>query len=242
MQLPSATSPGKPPSLPDEWVDRIFDVMENRYLAKWFDAFGGIPPDRVKAQWARELADFAPQEIKRGLEADKPWPPTLPEFKLLCRPVRDPKTEWIEAVEQYRIRIEGEGRDVWSRPQVYWAAVTVGNHDLQSLAWDQIKVRWERALGQASDKPVPAYLVALPEPGRQTVTREDGAKRAAQLAASIENIGASPSKQWAYRLLEREANGERLCQVSAEFWRETLGVARNADAQYVRDSLKGGAA
>lgn len=70
--VPSVTSPEKPPSLPDEWVDRIFDVMENRYLAKWFDSFGSVPKARVKARWAHEPADFTPQGIRRGLGADKP--------------------------------------------------------------------------------------------------------------------------------------------------------------------------
>lgn len=36
-----------------------------------------------------------------------------------------------------------------------------------------------------------------------------------------------PDKSWAYRLMEREARGETLPEISKRFWREALGYAAN---------------
>jgi hypothetical protein len=77
------------PSLPDSWVERLFQKFEDFYGAKWAAQFGDFPRDRVKATWAEELAGFADKgdAIAQALSAQKsnPFPPTLPEFLNLCR-------------------------------------------------------------------------------------------------------------------------------------------------------------
>lgn len=168
------TLPQNAPALPETWVERIFQRMENYYLGKWIDGFGGIPRERVKQAWAEELADFTAEELKRGLDACKTkiWPPTLPEFMTLCRPPVDTKAEWAEACEQMRIRHQGHGEDKWSRPEVYWAAVKIGQYDLNQFTWEQMRARWERALDEAKSDPIPEYLAALPTPGHYTTPEE----------------------------------------------------------------------
>lgn len=181
------------PALPDEWAERIFQRLENFYLVKWVDSFGSIPRERVKQAWAEELAGYSAQEIKRGLDAckTKPWPPTLPEFLVMCRPVMDAKTEWAEACEQMRIRLDGKGGDVWTRPQVYWAAVKIGWYDLNNTAWEMIRARWVSALESAKADPIPEYRAALPAPGKHTMSREEAEATLAKLKAMV-STGEKP--------------------------------------------------
>ena len=242
-QLANVTSPGNVPSLPDEWIERVFRRMEDYYLSKWVDSFGSIPRERVKRAWSEELAGYSAQEIKRGLDScrSRAWPPTLPEFLTLCRPVRDAKTEWAEACEQMRIRLEGRGKDTWSRPGVYWAAVEIGWYDLNSMAWEQVRSRWTAALANAKDESIPEYRAALPSPGKETVTRDEATKRVKQLWKVVAEFPGSiePNTRWAVRLMEREAGGESINPIAAQSWREVLGYPRDWDAKTaLEDSQK----
>lgn len=163
--------------LPSAWIDRLFDRFMVMYGAKFAEQWRGVEPDRLKQAWAEDLAGFSASEIKAGLDIckQKPWPPTLPEFMTYCRPPVNPQTEWLEAIDQMRIRLQGNGMDKWSRPAVYWAAVAVGWHDLNESTWDKIKTRWQSAIESAKHDPIPEYRLALPEPGQATTTREEAA-------------------------------------------------------------------
>lgn len=244
MQLTNATSQAPVPALPDEWAERIFQRMENFYLSKWVDSFGSIPRDRVKQAWAEELAGYTGMEIKKGLEScrTRQWPPTLPEFLMMCRPVMDAKTEWAEACEQMRIRLEGKGADVWSRPGVYWAAVSIGWYDLNSTAWEQIKARWTSALRNAKTDPIPESCAALPAPGKQTVTNEQAEDRLAELKQKIEATSLPGTTKggtaWAYRLMQREAAGESIEHVSVLAWREVLGFGKDVTAKHAMEQTE----
>lgn len=48
----------------------------------------------------------------------------------------------------------------------------------------------------------------------------------------------SPHKGWAYALMVREAGGEEINIIAAEFWREALGLNADADAKQVLESIK----
>lgn len=77
--------------LPKHWVEALFKKFLVRYGTLWADRYKGLglTPDEIVDEWATELGGFTPEEIKRGLEASraKTFPPTLPEFLTLCRPV-----------------------------------------------------------------------------------------------------------------------------------------------------------
>ena len=75
--------------LPDSWIEKLFQKFEDWYGAKWAAQYGDFPRERVKATWAEELGGFASQgdAIAQAINAQKnsPFPPTLPEFLVLCR-------------------------------------------------------------------------------------------------------------------------------------------------------------
>lgn len=175
--------------LPSAWINRLFDRFMVMYGAKFAEQWRGVEPDRLKQAWAEDLAGFSVSEIKAGLDIckQKPWPPTLPEFMTYCRPPVNPQTEWLEAINQMRIRLQGYGMDKWSRPAVYWAAVTIGTHDLNELPWDKIKTRWQAAIESARHDPVPEYKQALPAPGCSTITQEEARKKIRSLANALAN-------------------------------------------------------
>lgn len=72
-----------------EWVERIFQEFSNLYGTKAATLWDGQDPDRLKAYWADKLDGFSdkPEAIRAALDAltEHPFPPTLPEFVVLCR-------------------------------------------------------------------------------------------------------------------------------------------------------------
>lgn len=134
----------------------------------------------VKTTWAEALSGFTVREVRTGLESCRvrPWPPTLPEFLLLCRPTPDFEKTFAEAQEQVSKRQSGE--DKWSSKVVYWAAVEFGFHDLRSMSWATAKTRWTRICSEKwaqedSLPDIPAARQALPAPGK-ALTDNDTAR------------------------------------------------------------------
>lgn len=188
----SATSPAKLSALPDHWVERLFQRMEDRYGSMWADRYGAFPRERVKRSWAEDLADISRDELTRGVSAcrDRKFPPTLPEFRELCRPALDYERAFIEAVEQMRKREHGEDR--WSSPAVFWAACKLGG-DLRAYPWQSIRGRWQAALDEAIDglrtgktpAEIPPRREALPAPGQTSVSPEVARQRLAEIRDSL---------------------------------------------------------
>ncbi len=232
------------PALPSAWINRLWQRFLIMYGNKFADMWRDLNPDAVKQAWAEDLAGYNADELKRGLEWCKAqaWPPTLPEFMTACRPVLDAKSEWAEACDQMRIRLEGRGEDRWTRPQVYWAAVAIGAFDLNNTSWDQINARWKAALATAKTDPIPEYRAALPAPGKHTVTREEAKDRMAEILKAVDAVSlpgtTKEGTKWAYSLMEREANGEAVNHIAAQFWREALGYPKDADAKKALESVK----
>ncbi len=174
--------------LPDAWMEKIFQRMEDRYGSLWADRYGAFPRSRVMRSWAEDLADMSRDELARGVSAcrDRKFPPTLPEFRELCRPALDYERAFLEAVEQMRKR--ETGADTWSTPAVYWAAVKVGQ-DLRAHPYAMVKGRWAAALDEAIDavrtgkltNEIPPRHEALPTPGQCSVPPEVAKQRLARI-------------------------------------------------------------
>lgn len=215
--------PANATALPDSWMEKLFQKMEDRYGSLWADRYGNFPRKRVMDTWAEDLAGFTGNEIRIGLDASKSlkFPPTLPEFINLCRPIIDIRAEWVEACEQMRIRLQGMQQDRWSRPQLYWAAVAIGYYDLNSNSWDQIKTRWGNAIANAKSEPIPEYHAQLPSPGKQSISREEAEKRVKSLNVTLGD-GDIDYKAWAQRILK---NPNSFPSVSVKFANEAMGHA-----------------
>lgn len=211
--------------LPDEWIEYIFVWMEKRYLNKWRDSFGAIPREEMKGAWAEDLVECSGNDLRNGLsvckQKSKTFPPTSLEFLDYCRPQADTKSDWAEACEQMRIRLQGHGADIWSRPQVYWAAVAIGWHDLNLTPWEQIKQRWANALGKARSDPIPEYLAQLPAPGQQSISREEATKRVKELGVIVKR-DVGEYKQWAVKIMDRVKRKESVPFAAEKLARECL--------------------
>lgn len=215
------------------WVERIFMRLHGRFGNPFFDKFrvgktdsegNDVGIENAKKVWSEELGGFTLDEIKLALAGRFTFPPSLDEFMQACRPKSSAKIDWAEACEQMRVRLQGEGKDHWSRPQVYWAALSVGWHDLNLSSWDTIRVRWEAALANACNDPVPMYREALPAPGDTTLSREEAAKRVAELARKLQT--GAPNKDWAEKIFTRYADGEDVPEISIDFASRALGRSR----------------
>lgn len=226
LTLASSTSTT---ALPERWVEHLFERMLLEYGKKFSDQWGGADTDALIAHWSRELAGYSGAELKRGVDAlaTRDWPPTLPEFKKLCRRPLDPMHAYYEAVAGVQARAAGEyGK--WSHPAVYWAAMPL-SFDLGSQAYSQIKPRWEAALNEQLDKgewaEIPQPMVALPAPGKVKTSREEAAQRLRELGAMsiVKGAAGNDPKRWARKILEREAAGDKtLLPIQVKFAQEAL--------------------
>lgn len=70
-------------------IDRIWERMSQIFGHKWSSSFGAEPSET----WLAGLIDMTEEEIRTGLVAclnwAEEWPPTLPQFRSLCRPRRE---------------------------------------------------------------------------------------------------------------------------------------------------------
>jgi len=184
-----ATSPkfkGKKP------IDYLFEKLDLLYPKRWKDQFDS--PSRVdlsKQCWGEELDEqgITFDEVKQGLKrciSMYDWPPSFPEFIKACRPSIDYERAFLEAIEQMRLR--DNGKDQWSNPAIYWAAVKLGS-DLKNNPYQSIKTRWKEALDKSVDEvksgvlpsTIPPRLTALPSLGKTSISPEESKKRFAEI-------------------------------------------------------------
>lgn len=179
-------------ALPMTWIDRLFARMEDRYGKLWSDRYGMAPRDRLLQTWAEDLSDLTREELIAGVNAcrDIRLPPTLPEFRGLCRPPINYEAAFLDAVEQMRLR--EHGRDKWPSRAVFWAAVALGG-DLCRFPYPALQNRWKAALDaklRDSGLPeIPARLDCLPAPGGIT-TKAVARDALAQIRALIKKMSA----------------------------------------------------
>lgn len=172
-----------------EAVNRLFEVLTYRYGTRFLDQWAGLDLERVRNEWADELAGTSEAELIAAVRSRRcnPWPPTLAEIRALCMPQINPEAALQEAAAQLYHR--RSGRDRWSHPAIYWAAVRVGDFAIMNLTWAQIKTRWESALADELEKrqwpQVPVNMDALPRPGRLTTRADVARERLAAMTRAI---------------------------------------------------------
>jgi hypothetical protein len=201
------------------------------YGKKFSDQWGGADPEPLKLHWAQRLVDLTGDELKRGVSLleTKDWPPSLPEFRKMCRPPIDPIAAYYEAVNGVTERERGE-KGTWSHPAIYWASVIVGAFDLKNLSYSQVKDRWQKALDEQLAKSewsdIPDPVVALPAPGKTKTDREQAQKMLAQLHASDIGKGKyADQRRWIAKIFERQKRGDSsLPGIAVRFAKEAMGV------------------
>lgn len=195
--------------LPNSWVDKLFQELYVCYGKKFLDMWPDL--EAAKVGWSHKLADLSGDELRRGYQAlaSRDWPPTLPEFRGMCRPPLDPESAFNEAVHQMALR--DQGRDQWSHPAIYWSAATIGAFDLRNASWSAIKPRWSRVLQAELAKgewpAVPPRLDALPAPG---ATTPDPARVREFVDKSRNLMTKHGDKQWAVDVENRWLAGQEV--------------------------------
>jgi hypothetical protein len=226
----------------DDWrpdqahVRGLLRYLLTRYGARFTELYAGVTQGDLVQLWGIELRDLQADEVIAGVDALRKakWPPTAGEFVEWCRPAIDPEQSHAEAVAQMVARQQGSDR--WSHPAIYWAATTIGQHDLLHLSWQQIRARWCKALdaqlSRSTWPDVPPRREALPAPGETTLSREQADAVMADLRAKV---APPPSRKvglaWAQAVLQRHADGDQsLPAISLQFAREALGIDARAGA------------
>ena len=157
-------SKSKPASL--EGIEWLFSEFSYLYGARFVKMWEEVEPARMKTTWAEALAGFSVREVRQGLAAcrEKPWPPTLPEFLLMCRPKPDYEALFRKAQNQtYKRRY---GTDEWDSPLLFWAAYLMGTEDMVNLSWEKAKARWIKTIDELMPQadmlaPVPKKAPAI---------------------------------------------------------------------------------
>lgn len=195
-------------------IDALYQKLSTLYANRWEAQFRSEHQvDLWKECWAEELDelevtfDEVKQGLKRCLELYD-WPPSFPEFLKACRPALDYEACFYEAVEQMRFR--ADGKDKWSSPAVYWAAVKLGN-DMSSDIYLNLKKRWKTALDQVindiaagvlpNEVPVRPKLV---EPPKRASGKEYSQAATCHLSLAKEILEREPA--WKTRLREKGGN------------------------------------
>lgn len=228
MQIPTSSTSTP---LPVSWVEKLLHQMLLSYGKKFTDQWGATNTDELVAHWCGSLAGYTGPELARGLKAleTREWPPSLPEFKRMCRPPVDVTAAYYEAVAGVQARASGEyGK--WSHPAIYHAAMPLTT-ELQQQTYSQVKARWEAALTEQMDKgewpEIPQAMVALPAPGKAHTSREEAARRLKEIGAMsvVKDFRGGDALGWAKRILEREAAGEAFSSpIIPRFAREALDI------------------
>ena len=193
-------------------IDHLFNRLNGTYPNKWRANFRDQQAiEDWKDAWAEAFDDegITPNDVALGIKNCRrmfDWPPSLTEFLRACRPNLEPGVAFFEAVRGMQERRKGN-KGHWSHPAIYHAAVMVGQHDLLSASYQNMESRWKKALadqlalGSWTDVPNPAP--ALPAPGQDIVSNEEGRKRVEQLAEKAIMPNKSDQKAWAHKILAK---------------------------------------
>lgn len=176
MDAPAVVSPSTLAN-----VEALFSELAAIYGARFADMWRNTDVAHVKAVWAGALGGLKVGEVRQGLIGcrKKPWPPTLPEFLLLCR--AEPDDESLFAEAQLQAWHRRNGRDVWADPVLFWAAYAFGFYELKMASWQMAKTRWMRIVAQKREcrealPPVPRRAMAIADAG-STVSDKASARR-----------------------------------------------------------------
>lgn len=222
---PAASTDWPEDAVPEAWIDSLFARMSGMYGSKFADMWRGTDLTVVRKLWGTELNHLSRDELKAGVEAlrTRLFPPTLPEFLALCKPPVNYDAALYEATQQLRLR--ADGKDEWTNPAFYWAAIKVGEFDMLNLSHSALIKRYSAALDEVLRRevqPVPPRAVSLPAPGKTRAQPEKVQAAVAEVKAMRREVG---NKDWAKKILDRQKRGEKLALAVVQMAKRALGVA-----------------
>lgn len=224
MLQPGVSTDWPANALPEAWIDSLFGRMIGSYGSKFADLWRGTDLQSVRRLWATELAELTREELKLGAESlrTRPFPPTLPEFFALCRPAVNYDAALYEAAQQLHLR--DEGKDQWSNPAFYWAALKVGEFDMRNLGHGQLLKRFTAALDEVMRgdvQPVPKRAVAIPAPGKTRAQPERVQAEVAKAKALTKEVG---NRDWARAILKRAEGKDKPTIAVLNMAKRALGM------------------
>jgi hypothetical protein len=219
------TNPTSLTSLPQQWVERLFQRMHATYGTRWTDLWRDVPPEVLAATWGDSLSGLTTDEIKSGLSRMGKFPPTPVEFRDLCRPPLNARRSYDEALTEMRKRHDN-GSDNWSHPAIYWAAVVIGG-DLRKLPYQQLEKRWTEVLADCVEcvhegrmaRDIPKKLVELPAPATSV-----NPEAVAKLVATVNAPKGLDGHAWARKIIERHEEGQYTYVHGLMLARQVLGI------------------
>lgn len=130
----------------------FFEMLKMEYGKLYADQWAHIKPENMIFYWVESLIDYDISEIKKGIEAQKmkDFPPTLPQFRKLCRPDINFAQAYYEAIEGLN-SIERGNVYIWSNEAIRTSAMSLKN-TLMQMPYNQIRDQWEFTLKKALNK------------------------------------------------------------------------------------------
>lgn len=125
--------------LPDLWVKSLLDRMAAMYGEKFVRQWEKTNPDAMRDMWAESLGHFHGEQIKWALlhlVQNNPFPPTLPEFAMLCRQAPRPEVPALpapvvppEVARARAVELEDAAKRIAKKPQDFrkWARDIMAN-------------------------------------------------------------------------------------------------------------------
>lgn len=224
------------PGLGISMMDHLFNRLDGAYPDKWKRNFPNQQAiDNWSESWAEAFEEdgITPHDIKAGLRACRTrydWPPSCAEFIKACKPSIDPTVAYYQAVAGIQARERGDIGD-WSHPAIFWASAQL-TFELKNQTYSTVRARWESALKAEMEKgewpEIPKPALALSAPARAELSREQSAKRLAELQATTVTKRSDDRVDhllWAKRLLRRHKEGDKsIPTISLQFAREAMGL------------------
>lgn len=186
-------------ALPVEWIDRLFMRLAAMYGNKFTKMWDGIPRQDQINTWSEMLGDMDKNDLAIGLKncIIQPFPPTLPEFRLLCVPKYEPERVFNFGIELKRKRSANmidykQSPNDWIMPYcdlspvvIYWACSQLdcmySNAQYKDFKNVWISILAECVQNRKTLEPIPEHIPFLLEKHNNVMSKEEAKKQMAIL-------------------------------------------------------------
>lgn len=236
------------PSFDKDAAMRLISKMRINYGKKFTDQWAGVEVDELAQEMVDQYQDLSFEDFQRGLAKMRQhaWPPTVPEFRLWCKPE---SKEWLGAHEAWAIAeksVDAEGREltvIWTE-QIAQAFRRCEGLVRTNDKYQRIEARrifcdvYERLIAQAKDQGLkPVYITSLGVDKDQAIAAIQQAEFEGFLAPSV----VQEQLEYKQTKAEIKAESERYKTIAQEALLK-LGkiIKRDSVNKIPKDSRVGG--